>query len=195
MMIRVPSTMNYYPAGFGGSLHGLGQDDLVYDPSGSGAYYDSTTGVSYDPSGNPISTATLPALEPIVVPPTTPIVSPALPTDTTGLGPGQAITPGTPTPAGGGLTAAQIAAIATAAGQAAINVAKATSVPGLIPGTNLVYNPATGGFVPASGAGVALPGTQLSLTPAGLTGSLTSSSALLIAVVAIGGILLFTMKR
>jgi hypothetical protein len=191
MMIRVPSTVNYYPAGFGGSLAGLG-DDIVYDPSGSGAFIDTTTDVSFDPSGNPISS--LPPLEPVVVPPIVPITAPTAPTDTTGLGPGQAITPGTPTPAGGGLTAAQIAAIATAAGQAAINVAKATSTPGLIPGTNLVYNPATGQFLPGSGVGTPL-GTQLAVTPTSLTASLSSSGALVIAIIAIGGILLFSSSR
>lgn len=56
------------------------------------------------------------------------------------------------TAGGGGLTAQQLSAIIAAGGQAAINIAKATSTPSVVPGApGLVYNPATGQFIPASG--------------------------------------------
>lgn len=56
------------------------------------------------------------------------------------------------TPSTSGLTSAQLASIISTAGQAAISIAKATSTPSVIPGTGLVYNPATGQFLPSSGA-------------------------------------------
>ena len=166
MMIRVPSQISVYQPGYGGSLSGLGQDEGTVDTPTIDTTFSPVDISTYDP---------------------TPDYLPG----------GGAITPtvSAPTSGGGGLTAAQITSIAAAAGQAAINIAKATSTPGLIPGTNLVYNPATNQFLPASGAGTTLPGTQVSLTPTGLSASLTSGTALAIAGV-IGAIaLIFAMKR
>ena len=50
-----------------------------------------------------------------------------------------------------GLTTAQITSIFSAAANAGVAVFKATSSPSIIPGTNLVYNPATGQVSSASG--------------------------------------------
>ena len=58
-----------------------------------------------------------------------------------------------------GLTAAQISQIFTSASAAGINIFKATSSPSLIPGTNLVYNPATGQMANATYGG--LTGSQI----------------------------------
>jgi hypothetical protein len=60
-----------------------------------------------------------------------------------------------------GLTAAQISQIFTSAAQSGVAIFKATSSPSLIPGTNLVYNPATG---------------QIANALTGLTGSQVASS-------------------
>lgn len=50
-----------------------------------------------------------------------------------------------------GLSAAQIAQLVASAANAGVSVLKATSSPYAIPGTNLVYNPATGQILPSSG--------------------------------------------
>ena len=60
-----------------------------------------------------------------------------------------------------GLTAAQISQIFTSAAQSGVAIFKATSSPSLIPGTSLVYNPATG---------------QIANALTGLTGSQVASS-------------------
>ena len=57
-----------------------------------------------------------------------------------------------------GLTAAQISQIFTSAAQSGVAIFKATSSPSLIPGTNLVYNPATGQIANAL---TGLTGTQV----------------------------------
>jgi hypothetical protein len=57
-----------------------------------------------------------------------------------------------------GLSASQITSIFTSAAQAGVAVFKATSSPSLIPGTNLVYNPATGQIANAL---TGLTGTQV----------------------------------
>ena len=59
-----------------------------------------------------------------------------------------------------GLTAAQIAAIVNSAAAAGISVFKATSSPYAIPGTSLVYNPATGQIANSLG----LTGSQIAAT-------------------------------
>jgi hypothetical protein len=95
---------------------------------------------------------------------------------------GQIVTNGTST----GLTANQIASIVGAATNAGVQILRATNntVPTLIPGTNLVYNPATGQIVPT--------GTTLSTA----LGSATfSSSGLLIGALVIGAVLLVMMKK
>jgi hypothetical protein len=95
---------------------------------------------------------------------------------------GQIVTNGTST----GLTPNQIASIVGAASNAGVQILRATnnSTPTLIPGTNLVYNPATGQIVPT--------GTSLSTA----FGSATfSSSGLLIGALVIGAILIVMMKK
>lgn len=107
---------------------------------------------------------------------------------------GSAVTPATgpimtgplPTPAqlaqvvqsgtsGTGLTAAQIAQIFTSASSAGLAIFKATSSPSLIPGTNLVYNPATG---QVTNSLTGLTGSQLASTLG--VGSLSIGTLLLL---------------
>jgi hypothetical protein len=57
----------------------------------------------------------------------------------------------TPTTPSSSLTTAQLAALISSSGSAASSVIKATSSPYVIPGTNVLYNPATGQIVGASG--------------------------------------------
>jgi len=95
---------------------------------------------------------------------------------------GQIVTNGTST----GLTANQISAMVAAAANAGVQILRATnmSTPTLIPGTNLVYNPATGQIVPS--------GTTLSTA---LGSATLSSSGLLIGGLLIGGVLLIMMMK
>ena len=79
-----------------------------------------------------------------------------------------------------GLNATQIAQIFSSAAQAGVAVFKATSSPALIPGTNLVYNPATGQIANAL---TGLTGAQASL------GGLSFGTILLFG----GGLLLIMM--
>ena len=84
-----------------------------------------------------------------------------------------------------GLTAAQISQIFTSASAAGINIFKATSSPSLIPGTNLVYNPATGQMENATYGG--LTGSQISAI------STSSLTAYLPMILLGGGLLLVVM--
>ena len=84
-----------------------------------------------------------------------------------------------------GLTAAQISQIFTSASAAGINIFKATSSPSLIPGTNLVYNPATGQMANATYGG--LTGSQISAI------STSSLTAYLPMILLGGGLLLVVM--
>jgi hypothetical protein len=183
-----PPDLSYDP--FYGNLSGLGQDDslddVTYDPD-TGYYYTSTglpldsvtlAPITQDAITNlPVSDISLPTL-PTIAPPSN-IASATGPIDQNGnaiqLCTSQSclMTGGTPTAAqlGGvvtqgtnsGLTPTQIAQIITSASSAGIAVFKATSSPSLIPGTNLVYNPATG---------------QIANALTGLTGSQLASSLL-----------------
>lgn len=58
---------------------------------------------------------------------------------------------------GGGLTPTQINALINGATQTATGIYRATQSPSVVPGSNLVYNPATGQFLSASGTGVVTP--------------------------------------
>jgi hypothetical protein len=73
------------------------------------------------------------------------------------------VTPTTPTPAGGGLTAAQIAGLISGSASAAGTILKSTQSPSLIPGTQLVYNPATGQMT--SGIATTASALSSSMTP------------------------------
>jgi len=78
-----------------------------------------------------------------------------------------------------GLTGDQIAKIIAASASGALNIFRQTSTPGIVPGTNLVYNPATGQFLPASGVG--------------LTAQQVSSSAIPLGLAAVAGLVLLMM--
>lgn len=161
MMLRVPSTVNVYPAGYGG---GLGQDETIDTsippidsvPFSPGEISTFDPSAVYLPGGG--------ALPPSSVP--------------------------TPAPGGGGLTSQQLAAIISGAGQTAIALIKASGTPGLVPGTNVVYNPATGQFLPASGA--ILPGGA-SLNIPGVSGAV--STPLVIGGLALGVVVLMMVMR
>lgn len=101
------------------------------------------------------------------------------------------------TPAGGGLTTAQLTALTNtiaAGGQTAINISKALSTPALVAGTGVVYNPATGQFYNPTTGQVVSPATAGTLGLATTTG-LTSISptvillfgGLLVLMLAMGG--------
>jgi hypothetical protein len=173
MMVRVPS-----------SLSGLGQDSTDYgiDPT----YVDSELG-STD------------SVTPVVLSPGS--VGPLLPGET--IAPGASITTTVPASlqdltsgstaptssqlqqvvqqgTSSGLSANQIAAIVQAASAVGTKVLQVTNQPSLIPGTNLVYNPATGQILPS--------GTTLS----SVFGSATLSSGGTLLLVG-GGILLLVL--
>jgi len=191
MMLRVPSTVNVYPAGFGG---GLGQDTSIpidtstFNPSpgdylpGGGAVdtspvitpldtsgyqtvstpqgdYQIVNGQIFDPSGNQVSSI-----------------------------PGGGVPVSKPTPAGGGMTSQQLAQILQGAATGAVGIYRATQLPGLVPGApGLVYNPATGQFIPSTGG--------VSLGIPGVTTSV-SNPALILGGLVIGAIvLMMVMKR
>jgi hypothetical protein len=90
---------------------------------------------------------------------------------------------------GAGVSAAQIAQIFTSAASAGIAVFKATSSPSLIPGTSLVYNPATGQVANAS---TGLTGSQLATTLG--VGSMSIGTILLLGGAAVL-LLMMTSKK
>jgi len=63
------------------------------------------------------------------------------------------LTPATLQAQNPGLTADQIAKIISASTSGALNIFKQTQSPGLVPGTNLVFDPGSNRFLPASGYG------------------------------------------
>jgi hypothetical protein len=87
---------------------------------------------------------------------------------------------------GSGLSPAQIAQVIGSASQAGVSILKATSAPYAIPGTNLVYNPATGQILPGSGGIVS--------TPFGV-GGVSSSGIMIIGAAVIGLVLIMSMKK
>jgi hypothetical protein len=89
---------------------------------------------------------------------------------------------------GTGLSAAQIANIFNSAASAGINVFKATSSPYAIPGTSLVYNPATGQL--ASSTGLTAAGLA-TVQAAGITASSLTSMMPIILIA--GGLMLLFM--
>jgi hypothetical protein len=118
-------------------MHGLGLGD------DSGASYD------IDPGADPFSGINY---DPSQIDPT--LLSVGLDTSP----PGSATTS---TGSGSGVTPASIAAAIAAAANAATGVYRATSSPSVIPGTNAIYNPATGqitnaGLLSTSGLGASL---------------------------------------
>jgi len=148
MMVHVPSVRhtvpNFRP------IHGLGQED------GS---FDYTTPTPIDTSVTPIDTS-------VVSFPTVPTTAlPNLPPISSIIASNLSASDGGPVPASGSTgaqTAAQILAAAAQAAGAGSAILKSTQSPGLIPGTSLVYNPATGQIMSATGAAPAV--TTLSLT-------------------------------
>lgn len=86
------------------------------------------------------------------------------------------------TPAGSGLNYTQVIGTLSQAALNAVNIMKQTMQPGLVPGTSLVYNPASGQFLPASG-------TQLATT--NFASSL--SSPIMIGGIVILGVLVVSM--
>jgi hypothetical protein len=201
MMIRVPSR------GFDGLGYvGLGQDDGSsdfsgpIDPSGGGFVGPTLPDLSIpstpldlsnsppltlpiDESGTPFGTcvgAGCGSETGIVASPTDVPLPPTAVSSPTPNQLGRAISQGT----GSGLTAAQIATLVGNAANAGVKIMNATSAPYAIPGTNLVYNPATGQIVPT--------GTSLS-TPFG-TATL-GSSGLLIGGLAVVAVLIVIMSR
>lgn len=99
------------------------------------------------------------------------------------------------TPAGGGLTTAQLTALTStiaAGGQTAINISKALSTPSLVAGTGVVYNPATGQFYNPQTGQVVSPTTAGTLGTASILGtSLSSMGPVLILLV--GGLFVLMM--
>lgn len=160
MMIRVPSQISVYGPGYGGSLYGL------YG-----------LGQELDAGGLPIDT-TIPDL-PID---TTPIV----PTDTTGLPPGELISPTGGGGGGGGLTVDQISKILGTAAQGAVGIVRSTSSPYVIPGTNSVYDPATGRIL--------APGQSNIATPL-VSGTISNTGLLVGGAVVIGILAMLFMKK
>jgi len=204
MMVRVPSRVH----GFAGLGNGDEAGD-VGDSSGStyqtvststGDYQLLSDGSILDPSGtlyssmNALPTSEMTALQNALETPistsvnTTPIGGTY--SNLSNLASGsvqptqaqlqQAIQGGTAT----GLTAAQISNLIAQAANAGVKILNATQSPYLIPGTQLVYNPATGALT----SGIA---NQLT-TPFGtLTGS--TSSVLMLGGFAIVGVLVLAM--
>lgn len=179
MMIRVPATG---PRGFSGCtrgissrLLGLGDDDGTTDTGSYTSTIDSTSLPILGLSPTDTSILDLPAITPPINVPANapygydelgnPLPSPA------SVSVGPLMTGGTPTAAqlnavvtqgtNTGLSPAQISSIINSALSAGLAVFKATSSPSLIPGTNLVYNPATG---QVSNATTGLTGSQLAST-------------------------------
>lgn len=88
---------------------------------------------------------------------------------------------------GGGLTADQITKIIGTAAQGAVGLIRSTTAPSLIPGTNSVYDPATGRIL--------APG-QSNLTTPFVSGTLSNTGLIIGGAVAIGIlVLIFAMKR
>jgi hypothetical protein len=188
MMITVPSVNAGFP--YSSRLYGfgLGQDDTT------DSIEDPTTGISYSlTTGLPITTSIVPltgdtggtdtesllnsqiSSEGVPLSSLVSVASGAAPPTAAAVQ--QVIQQGTSS----GLTPTQIAQIITSATNAGLAVFKATSSPSLIPGTNLVYNPATGGIANAT---TGLTGAQIA---AGLGGISIGTIAL------IGGALLILM--
>jgi len=174
MMVHVPSVRhtvpNFRP------IHGLGQED------GS---FDYTTPTPIDTSVTPIDTSVvsfptvpttaLPNLPPIsTINPSTGYASDLSAAEIAFLQGGAAPSAGSTTT--GAQTAAQILAAAAQAAGAGSAILKSTQSPGLIAGTSLVYNPATGQILSATGG-----------TPAA---AVTSSLTSMLPILLIGGIAL-----
>jgi hypothetical protein len=197
MRIRPPSRLSGYAPGWGGSLaglRGLGQDD------GSGDNID-------------LGYGTTPAAPtPTVNQPTSPSFAPGSCWDSSlnpiACGAGGAayvVTAGgnlvgysaaspasAPTPAGGGLTASQLAAIINAGTASTIGITKALSTPGLVSGTGVIYNAATGQFYNPQTGQVVAPTAGSSPSTLGLTAtSLTSMTPFLL--LALGAVLVFSL--
>jgi hypothetical protein len=159
-------------------MHGLGDDGGADVGDTSTGIYTSTPGLPTD-----LSTLTLPDLTSL------PTATPTLDSSIYGsLSPSQLVSvlssiPGStasPNPgSSSGITAGQIAAIFSGVSNSALNVYRATSSPSLIPGTNSIYNPATGQILGAS-----LTGSEISST---------IGSLLPLLLLAGGGLLLFSV--
>lgn len=88
-------------------------------------------------------------------------------------------------PASSSSSSSDIAKILAAAGSAAAGasqVIRTVTPPYVVPGTNVLYNPATGQLAGASGVGTTLTSLGENLTP-------------IIGLVVIGGLLLFALKK
>jgi hypothetical protein len=176
MMIKVPSTSQVRAPGYGGPLHKFGIGFL-------GDLGDTCV----DFNGDPIDCPTFTTPTPVDSTPT-PVNLPNVnsggyQTISTSSGDYQLIN-GTlldpngnvvstgiqlPSTQTAGMTTAQIAASLSTLANSAINAYRQTIAPSVVPGSNLVYNPATGQFLPAAG---------VSLSTAGIAG--ISSSALMV---------------
>lgn len=183
MRVRLPETLEVYQPGWGGfvGLEGLGQDDStitdlpVYAPSDV-TLPDFTT-ISLPSTTGPIS---MPEINPsdLSIPGYTydPGSGMYFPTSTSVTGGSIPVPSST---AGSGLSLAQLLGSAATAAQTAAAINKTLQSPALIPGTNLVYNPATGQIT----SGVATTSTAV--------GSLLASP---VTILAIGALLILMMS-
>lgn len=226
MRIQPAQRLPVYQPGWGGpkplrvtrGMLGLGQTCACTGDTGSpcilsgGACIDSESGDPCDCS---------PTTAPVTTPVTTTPAAPAPSTSVSNFAPGScwdsslnpvACGPGASyvvasdgsltsytggaTPAGGGLTTAQLTALTNtiaAGGQTAINISKALSTPSLVAGTGVVYNPATGQFYNPQTGQVVSPSTTGAGTGAAAAGVTISPTlillfgGLLVLMVAMGG--------
>lgn len=123
MMFEVPLTYSHL-AGF------RGMGDMCYDPDAGEVECGSSTPSTTTTSGDDYSNLQIP-------------VTQSLPP----------VNLNTSTPAAGStMTPAQLAALISGSGQAASSLIRSTSSPYVIPGTNVIYNPATGQIAGSSTA-------------------------------------------
>lgn len=146
MMFEVPLR---YPAGmaaFGlAGPAGLGAEVCSTDDNGDQFCYDDGSGSTPVSQTNPVGNCAAGAVDlatglcTSTAPSSTPTTTPAT-------------TPPAGTPASGAMTGAQLAALISGTGAAASQVIRASGSPYVIPGTNVLYNPATGQIVGSSSA-------------------------------------------
>jgi len=181
MLIRVPSTINVYPSEYGG-LSGLGQDPTDTGSSVQLVFASDTTtpNTASDVLAN-MPTLTAPAYVPtpsaadLTANPD--ILSSALPT-------GASSSSGSSSPSS--TTAQDIAALGPALAAAAKGIS-AASGPYQIPGSNYIYNPATGQILlNGTAVGTYNPATGV----ASVISSITSMLPLFIGIAAVIGVVM-----
>ena len=89
---------------------------------------------------------------------------------------------------GSSVNISQLVGSLSAAAQAAVKTFNATQSPGLIPGTNLVYNPATGAVINQAGTTIGAAGQAAASVASALSPTLIAVLAVgLVAVIALSG--------